>query len=276
MSRDVKFFARPKVRFSQADANKLEENELKNKTEQENTVPSNKPRITSIVTLDKPIKLIKINAEFNDKENKDLHSNNNAEKLEASTVCSNAFTSCTDEITPPINNSEKTEIQKPLSNVNNIENVKGNSKTTDTSKISKKSISDSAIIPSTSSAMQNGTSNKVLKSQNTAKINGSKRYVKAKEGKENEALTSKKCVKDIIKVTSNVKLSHHKTKSLTTINAKKANVICKSSTPASSKRINSKSIMDVMPCNKYNKTTLKAHHIKKKIQKFLKWMKIFV
>ncbi|XP_076240081.1 uncharacterized protein LOC143182758 [Calliopsis andreniformis] len=256
MSKDGKFFVRPKVRFCQADTDESKINELKNKTGLRNTVPANKPRIRSIVTLDKPVKLITVNAETTNQENNDLKINN-AQESELLTLCSNAFPSCKVET---FEKSDETENEKPIINSSNIENSEENPKKTDAIKISEKPINDDIINPSASS-VKTKTLGKVLKSQNTVKANISKKYsVKVKKGKENETLTNKKDVKSTIKTSSDPKLSYHKTKSSLIITKPKiANVTSKSSVSVLSKKVNSKSnSADVMPCYKYNKTTSKV------------------
>ncbi|XP_076184057.1 uncharacterized protein LOC143155329 [Ptiloglossa arizonensis] len=273
MSKDSKFFVRPKVRFCQTDAGKLKKEELKPSTDKKSTGQSNKPKIISVVTLDKPVILLKSNKiSSKDQENKNVKSTNTAQKTESLTLCSNTFSPCTDQITSISNdNLVKTENLKPLSDVNNIQNIKINSEETDASSVSNKSSNNAVVISSVSPVAQNDVLNKVPKFQNCVKTKVLKRDgMKAKRGKENDALVAKKDIKNTTKRTSDLKVTHCKSKSCsTTSNERKSNVTSKPCTASvGSKKLNAKFIpTNVMPCHKYSKvaSNIKTSSVKKTV-----------
>ncbi|XP_012139381.1 uncharacterized protein LOC100882288 [Megachile rotundata] len=249
MTDDVKLFVRPKVRFYQTDTNESAAGESKRTIDQKNIGQSNKPRIISIVTLDKPVKLVKSNKSCNNKEDKNLKTFDSTRKNDSLTVCSNA---------PPLytldENPIEIENQKPLSDNTNIKNIKANSKDIKP-KISNKRSHNNVVPSSVSLVEQDKNLNKTVKSQNFVKTNASRSYVKSKKGKENETLDDKGN-NYLTKKFSDLEITAHKTKSCSSrTTSKKANATSK--TLAASKR-NLSTKSNVMPCHKYLKAASKV------------------
>ncbi|XP_053987540.1 uncharacterized protein LOC128880957 [Hylaeus volcanicus] len=262
MSKDNKLFVKPKVRFCQTDVDKLRNDGLKSSIDQTNTAQSNKPRIRSIVTLDKPVILIKPKKQCGNQESKNFKSISNVKKTESLGVSSKTFSPCTNQIIPcSIDNSVRAENPKPLSDVNNIQNIQVNSEKTHVSKGSNESPSNAATF-SAPLVTPNEISDKVPKLQNCAKRNISKTdCVKDRQEKENDALVTKKGIKNTIKRTVDLKVACCKTKSGPVIfNKEKSNVRSKpSTTSVGPKKLNTKSTtINVMPCHKYGKVTSKS------------------
>ncbi|XP_043263242.1 uncharacterized protein LOC122403667 [Colletes gigas] len=189
---DTTFFAKPKVRFCQTDASKLKTERLKSSTDQKDTVQSNKPKIRSIVTLKKPVILMKSKKPSSDQEN-NFKSTDNARKTELSMLDNNACSPRMDQSTSCSTDTPvKTETMKPLSDANNIQIVKVNSKDPDKTKVSNKI--SSIIISPASPVAQDENSNK-LKTHVKTHIT-KKDCVNSKRGKENDALVAKKDIKN--------------------------------------------------------------------------------
>ncbi|XP_076626735.1 uncharacterized protein LOC143344504 isoform X2 [Colletes latitarsis] len=192
---DTTFFAKPKVRFCQTDANKLKTERLKSSTDQKNTVQSNKPKIRSIVTLKKPVILMKPKQLSSNQENNNFKSTNNVQKTELSMLDNNACSPRMDQSTSYSTDTPiKTETMKPLSDANNIQIVKVNSKDPDVTKVSNKI--SSIVISSASPVAQDENSDK-LETHVKAHIT-KKDCIKSKRGKENDALVAKKDIKNKI------------------------------------------------------------------------------
>ena len=257
MSNDSKFIARPKVRFSQADADESKTKELKASADKKHTVQSNRPRIRSIVSLDRPVRVLNLNVESNSQDSKELKTTNEG-KTESLTVCSNVAPRAV-QTTSLTDNSDKTEQQKRLSDTSSNRNIEVNSKVIDVIDISEDS-SDIAITPVAPPVVQKESVDKVLKPRNNVKANVSKTdRTKARRGKENEASTGKKGVK-AAPGTTDLKVRQHKSKPFpVSVNAKKPNVPSKSFTSVASKKINSKyTVTNFMPCHKHSKAASKT------------------
>ncbi|XP_076680828.1 uncharacterized protein LOC143375519 [Andrena cerasifolii] len=266
MSNDSKFIARPKVRFSQADADESKTKELKASADKKHTVQSNRPRIRSIVTLDKPVRVLNLNIESSSRDVKELKTTNNEGKTESLTVCSNVVPRAV-QTTSLDDNCDKTECQKRLSDASSTRNIEVNSKVIDVIDISEDS-SDIAITPVAPPVVQNESLDKVLKPRNNVEANVSKTdRAKARRGKENEVSTGKKGVMAAPGTTADLKVKQHKSKPFpVSVNAKKPNVTSKSFTSVASKKSNSKyTVNNFMPCHKHCKVAskTKASPIKK-------------
>ncbi|KZC08642.1 hypothetical protein WN55_11226 [Dufourea novaeangliae] len=242
MSENTKFFFRPKVRFCQTDADELNKEELKNSTDQKNANHLSKPKIRSIVTLDKPIILLKSDIVSNNLQSKISKSSDCTKKIESPPGCNNATDSCTEEIASPlINTSCKAGTQKPLSNLNNSQCAKLNSKEADKNKQSDKSSIDTTAI-SLAPIVQEETLDEVLKSQNSVKS----AIVKRDYMKHSKIIVCK--VKPCLSSTDSKKM-----------NESRASTISFASRKAKTKSV------DVMPCHKYGTVTsrTKTSHVKK-------------
>nr|XP_031833005.1 uncharacterized protein LOC116427150 [Nomia melanderi] len=249
MSANTKFFVRPKVRFCQIDVDESNTQELKHSVNQKNFVDTNKPKIRSIVTLNKPVILIKSNKSCSDQENKDLKSTNSIQRTDLSSESNNAVSPCAKETSTVVTNTCcNIETPLPLNNVNNTQNINVHSEEADKLKRPDKSVIDS-LASSSASSVQEKASNKVPKAQNSVKTNVIKRD---KKGKENNASLLKKGTKNNVKKSLDSKMTQCKVKPCSnSINSKKVN-IAKPSASLASKRLKSKPTVDVMPCYKYN------------------------
>lgn len=270
MSNDSKFIARPKVRFSQADADESKTKELKASVDEKHNVRSNRPRIKSIVTLDRPVRVSNLNVESSSRDSNELKATNDGGKTESLTVCSNVVP-CAVRTTSLTDNSDKTEQQKRLSDTSGSRNIEVNSKVIDVIDISEGS-SDIAITPVAPPVVHKESLDKVLKPRNNVGANVSKTdCTKARRGKENEASTGKKGVKAAPEASTDLKVRQHKSKPFpVSVNAKKPNVTSKSFTSVASKKINSKyNATNFMPCHKHSKVAsrTKASPIKKTLMR---------
>lgn len=192
-------------------------------TDEKNIKKSNKPKIISIVKVDKPIKLMKLNEKSGNNENKNTNVDYN---------------------------------HVPLNDASNIQNIKENFKEVDMPKTSIKSLSDNIII-STTSIEQNENKNKTLKSEKyekTKEANISKKNcMKSTKEKENKTTIDKKRVKSVTIKSPNLDILKHKNKLYSSgTNTKKLNATNKKSVSVTTKK-NSKPIVGVMPCYKYKK-----------------------
>ncbi|OAD55675.1 hypothetical protein WN48_04328 [Eufriesea mexicana] len=242
MSKDTKFFVRPKVRFCQTDAGKSTTKELKNSIDQKTVKQPNKPKIKSIVTLTKPVKLVKLNERSDNCENKNTGLVNNISS--PNLLCANTLPPCIIETSSGKENPIKVENQIPLNDANNIQNIKANSKEIAMPKTSIKPLSNDVIASTDSSIEQGENIKKILKSENGYKSNSLK----------------KDCIRDL-------DILKHKNRLCSVSTAtKKSNVTNK--VPLSStikKNVNSKSVVNVMPCYKYSKSVpkIKGPFVKK-------------
>ncbi|CAL7945547.1 unnamed protein product [Xylocopa violacea] len=257
MSEATKLFSRPKVRFSPTDVNKFETKELKNSTDQTSVQQSSKPTITSIITLDKPVKLVKLNEVSTNRENKHSNVINNTQRPDSLTSCTNTVSCTIQTSSSSKENSTKTENHTPLSDANNVQNIKSNFKQIDISKTSIKHSSNDAIASSTK---QSENLNKLNKSKKNCMETKSlkKDCTKNKRGKENEIVITKKGSKTI--KSADLDILKHKARIFSgSTSTKKSNVTNKTLvTVKTQKQSNVEPIVvDVMPCYKYNKNASK-------------------
>ncbi|XP_076751525.1 uncharacterized protein LOC143423822 [Xylocopa sonorina] len=258
MSEAAKLFSRPKVRFSSTDVSKFETTELKNSTDQTSVQQSSKPIITSIITLDKPVKLVKLNEASTNRENKHSNLINNIQKLDSLTLCTNKVSCTVQTSSLSKENPTKTGNQIPLNNANNVQNIKSNLKQIDTSKISIKHSSNDVIA---SSAKQSGNLDKPTRSKKNCMETKplKKDCTKNKRGKENEIVIDTKGIKttkssdlDILKRKTKISSDNTGTRKSNVIN--KTSVLVKIQKPSNVEPI----VVDVMPCCKYNKNASKS------------------
>nr|XP_034180192.1 uncharacterized protein LOC117604345 [Osmia lignaria] len=257
MTDDVKFFVRPKVRFCQTDTNEPVARESKLSIDQKSATRSNKPRIRSIVTLKKPIKILKLNKTCDDHEDDNLKSIDNPQKTDSLTVCTDIPLCTADE------NPLEIENQKPLTDNENIKNIKANSEDIE-QKICNKPSHDDRVSSPLSFNIKNKNLNRPLKSQSYIKANTSKKSVKSKKGKENETLDAIKN-KTVTNRFTPLEITKYKVKPCSIgTNTRKATVASKFSVP-SKRNLTSKS--NVMPCHKYLKiaSKVKASPVKKTV-----------
>lgn len=247
MSNDVKFFVRPKVRFCQTDTNEPVARELRLSIDQKSVTQSNKPKIRNIVTLDKPIKLLKLNKTCDDHEDDDFKSIDDLQKTDSLTVCTD-IPLCTADKNPL-----EIENQKPLNDNENIKNIKANSEDTE-QKICYKPSHDNRVSP-ISCNIKNKNLNGPRKSQSYIKVNTPKKSVKNKKGKENETLDAKKN-KTITNRFTPLEITKHKAKPCSIVtNTRKITVANKFSVPT---KRNLTAKLNVMPCHKYLKIASKV------------------
>ncbi|CAK9834011.1 hypothetical protein ANTRET_LOCUS10608 [Anthophora retusa] len=261
MPENKKFVARPKVRFSQTDIGEPAMGELKNSNDQRNIKQSSIPRIKSIVTLTKPVKLVNLKETSGNCKDKCLKVVDNMQNANSSTVCADTLPSCTIQSSSSSNeNSIKTETQTPSNNSNNIETIKKISKEVDTPQTSVKSITDDANDTNFSSK-QNEGSHTILKPKNCVKTNTLKRdSVNSKKGKENEAVIIKKNVKTATMKSFDADILKHKARMCSAgASTKKPIVANKTSiSGAIKKNVKCKSTVGIMPCYKYRKVASKV------------------
>ncbi|XP_033330813.2 uncharacterized protein LOC117222898 [Megalopta genalis] len=244
MSANTKCFVRPKVRFCQTDVDKSKE--LKNSVDGSNSNRLNKPKIRNIVTLDKPVIVLKSNQAFNDLDTKETKSVNCTQKTE--------FLGCDDEIPFCAHTSGKTENQRPLNDADNSVNTKVCFEENDKLKKTNTSLA----------TLQEKESNKILKSQNSVKTDIKKMdYTTDKKGKENNALFTKKGTNNTVKNSSHIKVAQCKIKPCPSNGNKKVNSAKPSRVSLTSDKV--KPVVNVMPCYKYNTTAskIKAFPVKK-------------
>ncbi|XP_076642382.1 uncharacterized protein LOC143353162 [Halictus rubicundus] len=246
MSANTELFVKPKVRFCQTDADK--QNELKNCANQNSSSQSNKPRIRSIITLDKPVIVLKSNKAFDNLDCKEIKSTDRIQNTELS-GCDDAIPSCTRETATSLTNTScKTGNQGSVSDVDNTERAKVCSEKTDKPKISNNSVP----------ALREKAVDKVLKSQNTVKTDSKKRdCARDKKGKENDALFARKGSSSTNRKSSASKVTQCTLKpSRTNISSEKVTVTKSSSVLLTSKKV--KPPISVMPCYKYNTAASKT------------------
>lgn len=196
-------------------------------TDEKNIKKLNKPKIISIIKVDKPIKLMKLN-EKSGNENK---------------------------------NTNVVDNHVPLNDASNIQNIKENFKEVDMPKNSIKSLSDNIIISATS-IQQNENKSKTFKSEKyekTKEANVSKKNcMKSTKEKENKITIDKKKVKSVTIKSPNLDILKHKNRLYSSsTNTKKLNATNKKSISVTTKK-NSKPIVGVMPCYKYKKVESKT------------------
>ncbi|XP_017787984.1 PREDICTED: uncharacterized protein LOC108570611 [Habropoda laboriosa] len=255
MSENKKFVARPKVRFSQTDAEELVTGGLKNSNDQKNVKQSSTPRITSIVALVKPVRLVNLKGTRANCEDKDSKVIDNTQNANSSTLCANTLPTCTIQSSSSLNkNSVKTENHIPLNDANNIQNIKKNVKEIDTPQTSAKSINDDITVPTASSIKQSENVHKILKPKNYVTTNPLKRdSTKSKKGKENDAVIVKKGIKTATIKCSDADILKHKARICSAgTSTKKPIVANKTSISGTTKKnVNSKSAVGIMPCYKH-------------------------
>lgn len=238
MSANTESFFRPKVRFCQTDVDK--QNELKNGVNQNSSGQSNKPRIRSIITLDKPVIVLKSNKAFSNPDCKETKS-----KL---SECDNAICSCVGETASTLTDAScKTGNQRPVSNIDNTDRAEVYTEETDKPKKSNN-------VP----ASREKRLDKVLKSQNAVKTDTKRRdYTRDKKGKENDALSAKNGSSGINRKSLDSKVSQCTLKpSQNNISSKKVTMTKPSCASLTSKKV--KPVGSVMPCYKYNKVASKT------------------
>ncbi|KOC67276.1 hypothetical protein WH47_00146 [Habropoda laboriosa] len=244
MSENKKFVARPKVRFSQTDAEELVTGGLKNSNDQKNVKQSSTPRITSIVALVKPVRLVNLKGTRANCEDKDSKVIDNTQNANSSTLCANTLPTCTIQSSSSLNkNSVKTENHIPLNDANNIQNIKKNVKEIDTPQTSAKSINDDITVPTASSIKQSENVHKILKPKNYVTTNPLKRDS-----------------------TKNADILKHKARICSAgTSTKKPIVANKTSISGTTKKnVNSKSAVGIMPCYKHKVTVkIKSSPVKK-------------
>lgn len=197
-------------------------------TDEKNIKKLNKPKIISIIKVDKPIKLMKLNEKSGNNENK---------------------------------NTNVVDNHVPLNDASNIQNIKENFKEVDMPKNSIKSLSDNIIISATS-IQQNENKSKTFKSEKyekTKEANVSKKNcMKSTKEKENKITIDKKKVKSVTIKSPNLDILKHKNRLYSSsTNTKKLNATNKKSISVTTKK-NSKPIVGVMPCYKYKKVESKT------------------
>lgn len=197
-------------------------------TDEKNIKKLNKPKVISIVKVNKPIKLMKLNEKSGNNENK---------------------------------NTNVVDNYVPLNDASNIQNIKENFKEVDMPKNSIKSLSDNIIISATS-IEQNENKSKTLKSEKyekTREANVSKKNcMKSTKEKENKITIDKKKVKSVTIKSPNLDILKHKSRLYSSdTNTKKLNATNKKSISVTTKK-NSKPIVGVMPCYKYKKVESKT------------------
>ncbi|XP_050591847.1 uncharacterized protein LOC126922927 [Bombus affinis] len=250
MSKDTKFFARPKVRFCQSDTGKSITKELKSLTDQNGI--KDKPKILSVVRLDKPVKLVKSNEISGNQENKNSKLVDNASNF---TLHANA-SPCSIETSSSLDkNTIKTENQNPLNDANNSQNIKANIKEANIPKISIKLPNNDITVSTDSPIAQSKSLDKTLKSKNSDKINGSKKdYTKGRREKENKSTVVKKNIKTVTTKSTDLDILKHKNRlSSAGTGTKKLNVTQKTSSSITIKKNLNSKLRDIMPCYKYSK-----------------------
>ncbi|CAD1472689.1 unnamed protein product [Heterotrigona itama] len=217
MSENAKYLTRPKVRFCQTDAGKLITKELESSTDQNGVKQSNKPKILSVVKLNKFVKLVDPDKVSNNEENnsKVIDNESNANL----TLCANALSSASIETSSLNENIIKTGNQIPLNDASNIQNIKTNT-------------SDKTDL------MKEYTKSRKEK-ENKSTIN--------KKGIKTVTKTSTDL--DILKHKVRLASANSDTKKYNATNKKSSSITTK-------KNLNLKPA-DVMPCYKYNKVASK-------------------
>lgn len=217
MFEDAKPVTRLKTRFCQTDAGKSITKELKSSTDQNGTKQSNKPKILSVVKVNKSVKLVDPNKVSNNEENNsklvDKESNANL------TLCANAPSSASIETSSLNENIIKTGNETPLNDANNIQNIKANN------------------------------SNETDLKKECAKGRKEKENKSTLNKKGVKTVTTTSTDLDILKHKARLASANSDTKKYNVTNKKSSSITTK-------KNLNSKPV-DVMPCYKYNKVTSK-------------------
>lgn len=271
---NTKLFVRPKVRFCQTDTDESMKKETENSIDPKcESRPSGKPRIKSIVTLSKPVKLVKSNETVGIYQITDSRLIDNAQNIYSLSSNAQTHPSLSTQTSSSLDvNTSRAEKLPSLNDANNTQNIKANSKQVDTQSSPIKPSDYDTIVP-VASLQRSEDLNKTNKPNHDTKSNSSKKdSMKVKKGneKENAARNAKKVVKTTAIKSSVLSASKTKAKLCSAgTSVKPPKIRNRPSIPNGSKRdLHSKPIaVGVMPCHKHNKVAskVKIPYVKKTV-----------